>query len=163
MHEEAFEVGGGVFEAGIEFTPATEHQSAGIVAYYNAFNWHFLQISLEEGEPTLSLVTSDRGARDIHPIATVGPKLDLRIVFDGPVLRFAYRETDWVETGLERDATILSDEYARMTDEGGIRVLGFTGAFVGLWVQDIADEGGYADFDYASYSHVAYETSGDSR
>ncbi|WP_026923779.1 family 43 glycosylhydrolase [Glycomyces arizonensis] len=141
----------GVFEAGLEFTPATEHQNAGIVAYYNAYNWHYLQVSLEEGEPVLSLVTSDLAERDYHRIAPVGPKLDLRIAFDGPVLRFAYRETEWIELGLERDATILSDEYARISGEGGVHLLGFTGAFVGLWVQDLAGEGGYADFGYASY------------
>ena len=28
---------------------------------------------------------------------------------------------------------------------------GFTGAFVGLWVQDLGAEGGYADFDRATY------------
>jgi xylan 1,4-beta-xylosidase len=30
-------------------------------------------------------------------------------------------------------------------------VWGFTGAFVGLWVQDLGAEGGYADFDRAVY------------
>ncbi|WP_232248292.1 beta-xylosidase family glycoside hydrolase [Streptacidiphilus rugosus] len=27
----------------------------------------------------------------------------------------------------------------------------FTGAFVGLWVQDLGADGGYADFDHATY------------
>ncbi|MCH7229821.1 family 43 glycosylhydrolase [Glycomyces sp. L485] len=141
----------GVFEAGIEFAPSTEYQTAGIVAYYNAYNWHYLQVALDEGRTTLSLVTSDLGHRDHRPIAEVGPRLDLRIVLDGPTLRFAYRETEWTDTGLEADATILSDEYGTVVSDGMLHAFGFTGAFVGLWVQDLADEGGHADFEYAEY------------
>ncbi|WP_199037441.1 glycoside hydrolase family 43 protein [Glycomyces salinus] len=136
----------GVFEAGIEFTPTTEHQAAGIVAYYNADNWHFLQISLEDGGPTLSLVTSKWGEREIRPVAEVGPRSDLRIAFEGPRLRFAYRESEWTDLDEDRDATILSDEFAKTADTWG-----FTGAFVGMWVQDLAAEGSFADFDYAEY------------
>ncbi|GAB4005359.1 glycoside hydrolase family 43 protein [Glycomyces albus] len=136
----------GIFEAGIEYTPVTEHQSAGIVAYYNADNWHFLQISLERGGPTLSLVTCSWGERKIVPVAEVGPSLDLRIALEGPRLRFAYREGEWTELDQDRDATILSDEFAKTADTWA-----FTGAFMGLWVQDLAAEGGFADFDYAEY------------
>lgn len=141
----------GVFEAGIEFTPATEHQAAGVCAYYNSFNWHFLQVSLEEDRPLLSLVTADRGHLTHRRIAEVGPKLDLRIDFEGPTIRFAYRQDEWVEIDAEADATILSDEYATIASDGLLHAFGFTGAFAGLWVQDLAADGGFADFDYADY------------
>jgi xylan 1,4-beta-xylosidase len=141
----------GVFEARVAFTPKTIHQSAGITAYYNGFNWHSLQIALDEGRPWLSLVTSDSGRRAVTRIAEVGDALDLRITFDGPKLRFAYRSAHWFDIVEERDATILSDEHATWVEPGLVHAFGFTGAFVGLWVQDLAAEGGHADFDYASY------------
>jgi xylan 1,4-beta-xylosidase len=143
----------GVFEAGMEFTPQSPHQIAGAGAYYNAYNWYFLQVSLEDGERVLDLVSCDRGRRDYHRIGTCGTATELRIVFDGPVLRFAYREAggDWKDTSQGRDATTLSDEYASWFDDGVVHAFGFTGAFVGLWVQDFGDECGYADFDYAEY------------
>ncbi|MEU5870541.1 family 43 glycosylhydrolase [Glycomyces sp. NPDC047369] len=141
----------GVFEAGIEFTPRSVHQAAGICAYYNAYNWHFLQVALEDGEPWLSLDSSDRGRRERVLIAPAPARLDLRIEFDGPVVRFGYRTDAWTGTGLERDATVLSDEHATWSADGLLHAFGFTGAFAGLWVQDRAAEGGFADVDYASY------------
>ncbi|MFC3495540.1 family 43 glycosylhydrolase [Glycomyces rhizosphaerae] len=142
----------GVFEAGLEFDPQTVDQTAGITAYYNSFNWVYLQVGLEQGRRALTLVTSDRGRRTFEPIAEVGRKPELRIVFDGPVLRFAYRDrADWVDLEAERDATILADEHATWIEPGLLHAFGFTGAFTGLWVQDLAAEGGFADFDYASY------------
>jgi xylan 1,4-beta-xylosidase len=57
----------------------------------------------------------------------------------------------WRELPVELDATILSDEHAARIVSGEPEAWGFTGAFVGLWVQDIGVDGGYADFDYASY------------
>jgi xylan 1,4-beta-xylosidase len=36
-------------------------------------------------------------------------------------------------------------------EEGEPEAWGFTGAFVGLWVQDLGADGGYADFDSATY------------
>lgn len=154
----------GVFEAGLEFDPQTVDQTAGITAYYNGFNWHFLQVGLDQGRRTLSLVTSDRGRRTVEPIAEVGPKVDLRIVFDGPILRFAYRDRlpqdsdQWTELEAERDATILADEHATWVEPGLLHAFGFTGAFVGLWVQDLAAEGGFADFEYASYDTASFDT-----
>jgi xylan 1,4-beta-xylosidase len=141
----------GVFEARIAFTPSTVHQNAGITAYYDSRNWHYLQIALEGDRPWLSLVTSDRGRRTAVPIAEVGDELDLRITFDGPTLRFAYRSEQWTDIDEERDATVLSDEHATWVESGLVHGFGFTGAFVGLWVQDLAAEGGHADFDYARY------------
>jgi xylan 1,4-beta-xylosidase len=106
---------------------------------------------LEEGRPWLSLVTTDGGRRTATRIAEVGGELDLRITFDGPKLRFAYRADHWFDLVEERDATILSDEHATWVEPGLLHAFGFTGAFVGLWVQDLAAEGGYADFDHATY------------
>jgi xylan 1,4-beta-xylosidase len=50
------------------------------------------------------------------------------------------------------DATILSDEHASRQEPGEPEAWGFTGAFAGLWVQDLGADGGYADFDSATYT-----------
>jgi beta-xylosidase len=50
------------------------------------------------------------------------------------------------------DATTLSDEYADDIVDGDVRTFGFTGAFVGLWVQDLGAENGYADFTGVRYA-----------
>jgi xylan 1,4-beta-xylosidase len=54
--------------------------------------------------------------------------------------------------GSSLDATILSDEHAVEFDGGEIRGLGFTGAFVGLWVWDLNGHGHHPDFDDAAYT-----------
>jgi xylan 1,4-beta-xylosidase len=76
----------------------------------------------------------------------------LRVRLDGPDLTFAWADsTDWQPIGPALDATTLSDEYAAKVIDGEPAAWGFTGAFVGMWVQDLGAEGGYADFDRAVY------------
>ncbi|SOE53038.1 Glycosyl hydrolases family 43 [Streptomyces sp. OV198] len=72
--------------------------------------------------------------------------------FDGSALRFRY------DTGPGRrplgptlDATVFSGEHAEELEGDRIRVLGFTGAFVGLWAWDLTGGGPPADFDVATY------------
>jgi xylan 1,4-beta-xylosidase len=79
-------------------------------------------------------------------------RVRLRVTFDGPVLTFAYHLGDgWHEIPVKLDATILSDEHAARVFDGEPAAWGFTGAFLGLWVQDLGADGAYADFDYATY------------
>lgn len=49
------------------------------------------------------------------------------------------------------DATVLSDEHAQEIHGGQIRAMGFTGAFVGLWVWDLSGHGHHADYDQATF------------
>lgn len=130
------------FETTVTFDPATVHQSAGITAYYNSRNWYHLALTTDG----LLLTGSDRGARTVHFAADTATRLGLE--FDGPVLRFSY---DGKPVPVELDATILSDEYADEIIEGQVRSFGFTGAFVGLWVQDLAGEGCQAVFEDTVY------------
>ena len=79
-------------------------------------------------------------------------RVGLRVSVELPVLRFAYRlDGDWVPLPVELDATILSDEHAATFVDGEPAAWGFTGAFLGLWVQDLGGDGAYADFDHATY------------
>lgn len=60
------------------------------------------------------------------------------------------RRGEWQELPAKLDATILSDEHAAVVVDGEPEAWGFTGAFVGLWVQGLGADGGYADFDSAT-------------
>ncbi|WFE21567.1 glycoside hydrolase family 43 protein [Solwaraspora sp. WMMD937] len=149
-----------VLETLVEFRAATPRQLAGVTGYYNTENWHYAYLTrTDDGRQELQLLSCDSGRRQSHPQASVDvtdvARLGLRVVFDGPVLRFGYHRGDhWRELPVELDATILSDEYAARMTDGEPEAWGFTGAFVGLWVQDIGNDGGYADFDHATYREL---------
>jgi xylan 1,4-beta-xylosidase len=149
------------FEAVLEFVPRNYRQLAGVTAYYNTRNWFHLHVTADDdGRPVLGLLACDGGRVGTVPIGRIElpavPRVGLRIRLDGPALRFAYTTdpdggADWPEAGPTLDATTLSDEYAATVTEGEPEVWGFTGAFVGLWVQDLGAEGCHADIDRAAY------------
>lgn len=104
----------------------------------------------------LELLSCDSGRRTAYPELTVDTggarRVGLRVRFDGPALHFAYDLGDgWRELPVTLDATILSDEHAAQIVDGEPAAWGFTGALLGLWVQDIGGDGHYADFDHATY------------
>ncbi|MGW3887878.1 glycoside hydrolase family 43 protein [Micromonospora chokoriensis] len=144
-------------ETVVEFDPADHRQLAGVTAYYNTLNWHHLYLTRDDdGRTVLQLLSSDNGRRTPYPDLTVDvsgvTRVGLRAVFDGPVVRFDYDlGAGWQPVGVELDATILSDEHAALIIDGEPAAWGFTGAFLGLWVQDLGGDGAYADFDLATY------------
>ncbi|SFE85494.1 xylan 1,4-beta-xylosidase [Actinoplanes philippinensis] len=146
------------FEATVEFVPRNFRQLAGITAYYNSRNWYYLHITADDdGAPVLDVLCCDSGRVTAAP--GLRTPLDVRRVglrarLDGAALTFAYETVpgEWQELGRTFDATTLSDEYAVTLVPGEPEAWGFTGAFVGLWVQDLGAEGGYADFDRAVYT-----------
>ncbi|SCE80752.1 xylan 1,4-beta-xylosidase [Micromonospora matsumotoense] len=141
----------------VEFDPVDHRQLAGITAYYNTLNWHHLYLTrTDDGRTVLELLSSDNGRRTAHPELTVdtdgGTRVGLRAEFDGPVVRFGYDlGAGWQQLPIDLDATILSDEHAALIIDGEPAAWGFTGAFLGLWVQDLGGDGGHADFDRATY------------
>lgn len=147
-------------ETVVDFHPATHRQLAGITGYYNTANWHYAYLSrADDGRRLLEVLSCDSGRRQAYPEAVVdvgaAGTVGLRATFDGPVLRFAYDTGGgWRDLPIDLDATILSDEYAARIVAGEPEAWGFTGAFVGLWVQDIGADGGYADFDHATYHEL---------
>jgi xylan 1,4-beta-xylosidase len=144
-------------ETVVDFAPANHRQLAGITGYYNTANWYYAYITrADDGRRILELLSCNSGRRMAYPELTVdvgqATWVGLRVTFDGPVLRFAYHlGDDWRELPVELDATILSDEHAAQIIDGEPASWGFTGAFLGLWVQDLGADGGYADFDHATY------------
>jgi xylan 1,4-beta-xylosidase len=138
-----------VLEARMAFRPGSVHQAAGVTGYYNSRNWYFLCVTADG----LELVVSDKGARTTHRVSDEVPaRIGLRVEFDGPVVRFASNTgRGWHAVPVDLDATVLSDEYADEFVDGQVRAFGFTGAFVGLWVHDLAGEGAVAEFDTVAY------------
>lgn len=141
----------------LDFEPVDHRHLAGVTAYYNTLNWHYLYLTRDDdGRRVLELLSSDSGRRRAHPDltvdATTATRVGLRAVFDGPVVRFAYDlGGGWCELPVALDATILSDEHAALIIDGEPAAWGFTGAFLGLWVQDLGNDGVHADFDHATY------------
>ncbi|MBW4700850.1 MULTISPECIES: glycoside hydrolase family 43 protein [unclassified Micromonospora] len=141
----------------VEFDPVDHRQLAGITAYYNTLNWHHLYLTrADDGRTVLELLSSDNGRRTAYPELTVdtdgATRVGLRAEFDGPVVRFGYDlGAGWQQLPIDLDATILSDEHAALIIDGEPAAWGFTGAFLGLWVQDLGGDGGHADFDRATY------------
>lgn len=144
------------FETSLTFAPRTPDHLAGLTAYYNTRNWHYLYVTAEDdGSPVLRALSCEAGRLTMHqPTIPLEPgrAVVLRAQLDVPVLRFSYDTGRGMrELPIELDATVLSDEHADEFHDGQLRVLGFTGAMLGLWAQDLDGAGVHADFAHATY------------
>ncbi|GAA4629609.1 glycoside hydrolase family 43 protein [Actinoallomurus vinaceus] len=144
------------FAADVRFTPCTPDRLAGVTAYYNTRNWHYLAVTAaDDGGTVLQVLSSASGELTVHPQRVPvppGAAVRLHAELDGPVLRFGHdlgAGPQWLP--LELDATVLSDEHADEFEDGRVRVLGFTGAMLGLWVLDLDGGGCHADFTNVTY------------
>lgn len=150
------------FEATLDYQPRAVQHLAGITAYYNTENWYFLHVTADDaGRPVVRVAVGDRGRVTLdepgqHALDPDGPsRLRLRMELAGAALTFRCDTGGgWRRVGPRFDATILSDEHAEVIEDGQIRALGFTGAFLGLWAWDLTGAGHPADFDDAAYGPV---------
>jgi len=150
------------FEATLDYRPHGIQHLAGITAYYNSENWYFLHVTLDDdGRAVLRVAGSDRGRVTVdesgrHVLDEVClSRLRLGLDLAGGELTFRYDAGEgWRTIGAVYDATVLSDEHAQVFEDGQIRALGFTGAFLGLWAWDLTGGSHPADFDDASYAPV---------
>jgi xylan 1,4-beta-xylosidase len=143
----------------IQFNPEDFQQTAGLVCYYNSLKFHYLYLSYDDTlGKHLRVMTSqpDQVQSDVFtapaPVAANGP-IDLRVEVDYERLRFAYRPQNakWIWLPEVFDASILSDE---ATIPG---MPNFTGAFVGMFCQDISGQARHADFDFFEYIERDYK------
>jgi len=144
-------------ETCVEFSPADFQQTAGLIAYYDTRNHYCLSISHDEAIGRclniVFAVAEGLALEDGGPAVKGGELLEhcISLPESGPVylsleigesaltFRYSLCGKEWAGIGPELDARILSDDY---------HALGFTGAFAGLYVQDIAGTRRPADFAY---------------
>jgi xylan 1,4-beta-xylosidase len=138
-------------ETCVEFRPASFQQMAGLVFFYDDDNHYYLHVTHDDqvGRCIRVLkseqgVCSDLLARPI-PLGDAA-RVWLRGELQGGVLQLSFSTdgSSYRPVGSNLDATILSDE---MASKG----LGFTGAFVGVCVQDLEMRQCTADFDFFEY------------
>ncbi|TDT97476.1 xylan 1,4-beta-xylosidase [Streptomyces sp. 846.5] len=146
------------FSADVDFRPRGGDHLAGITAYYNTRNWHYLYVTADDnGAPLLQALSCSAGHLTAHPPTVPlepGRTVTLHAQLAGPALRFGYDTGDGAgrrTLPLELDATVLSDEHADEFHDGVLRVFGFTGAMLGLWVLDLDGAGVHADFGRVTY------------
>lgn len=147
-------------EAAVEFEPDTYQQMAGLVYYYNARNWCYLRISHDETiGKCLGLMVNDQGEYDEPLESEVSvqgwERIYLKLTLDYEQAQFHYSPDGehWTAIGPVLDASRMSDEHVE-TRRGGILLdQGFTGAFIGICVQDLSGARKHADFDYFAYRH----------
>lgn len=124
---------------------------AGLAALYDADTHYYLYVSFdEEQRKCLNILSLDRGEPGwpLDQAICIGgwKHVYLNVTFDYESLQFAYSQdgATWKTIGPALDATKLSDEYTG----------GFTGAFIGICVQDLSGQHKYADFDWFEYTEL---------
>ena len=149
-------------ETCLEFQPQTNQQMAGLTAYYNRAQFHYLFVSVDgAGKRVLDIQSCPGNWPEAHltfpldrplPLPDEGP-VWLGIDVDGARLRFRYalKEGAWQSIGPELDASVLSDEGGRGEHAN------FTGAFVGMAAQDLTGRALRADFSYFHYEENSAE------
>lgn len=141
----------------VEFEPDTLQQCAGLICYYNASKFHYLNITCDEAGQKHLAVTSclgeDRFNLD-YPIESAkhiplprGMAVWLRAEVDCATLRFSWSlDGDrWTTHEGVLDYSLVSDEAGRGYSKS------FTGAFVGMACHDISGRRQPADFEFFEY------------
>ena len=137
----------------LEFEPETFQQMAGLTAFYDATTHYYVFVSYDEGKGKhLSLLATDLDTLNL-PLSGREVNIDgweriyLKVTFDYATVQFAYSQDgeNWKNIDLACDATKLSDDYGPES---------FTGAFVGICVQDLSGRRKYADFDWFEYREL---------
>ena len=140
-------------ETEMEFSPKSFQQLAGLVLFYDTDNWKYLHISYDEEarKRYLQVETADinhfryQSERTFIENDQQAIKLAVEVKHDKG--QFYYSQgTDWMAIGEETNVDHLSDDYIKENGK-----LAFSGAMVGICVQDFDDHSSYADFKYFDY------------
>lgn len=129
-----------------EFDPTTFQHSAGLIYRYNENNQYYLYVSYdEELESTVIIAASiyDAKFKIMDTVKVSGNEFELYLEVAETEGQFSYMDHRVKKkVGPQFDVSNLSDDFAH----------GFTGAFVGICVQDIRDQKKYADFKSFRYT-----------
>ncbi len=137
-------------ETCLSFQPWNFKQTAGLIAYYDRFHYHYFRVtSAGKGRVKLGVISSeDAKVSYVHaaelPIAAAG-KLFLRIENRFAELYFSWSTdgNEWTKLDHIFEATMLGDWVSPHSN--------FTGTFWGICCQDLSDRSAWADFDYFDY------------
>lgn len=136
-------------ETCVEFDPENFMQMAGLICYYDESDHFYLRISYDEKlGKNININTQNQGIYD-EPTEMVSvegwDRCYLKVTIQEEKLQFLYSRDgeEWESFGPVLNFGQLSDEY-----EGK---LGFTGALVGMCVQDLSGSRKHADFEYFTY------------
>lgn len=124
------------------FEPDCEKNMAGIIAYYDTGDWHYMFINRDNdtGKKLINTLTADHGKLVYtHEMKEVKENVPIRLSahIKENQLQFAYDDGDGEKPfGEPKDMKVITDENI---------YLGFTGAVIGICVQDmyLRDKGAY--------------------
>jgi len=140
----------------LEFEPESFQQMAGLVLYYNTGHFHYLYVSASKdgSAKELRVISCDNFCmyeQEEIVVLQQNQTILLKAVLDRGQLSFfyGYEEDSYQKIGSTLDASILSDDYIR---DGSARYRpAFTGCFVGMCCQDLAQNQKCADFGWFEY------------
>jgi xylan 1,4-beta-xylosidase len=135
-------------ETCLDFKPQHPKHEAGIIAYYDRINYHYLRLSYaSEGQLKLGVVSSDNGKVSVLNIETfpMGKKVYLKLKNHHENLHFLWSldGEKWTSVPKVFDSTNMGDWSSNIS--------GFTGTFWGLCAQDMCGDGTWAEFEYFDY------------
>ncbi len=131
-------------ETKLEFSPEYEKHMAGLIIIYDTGHWHYLYLSAsnDTGKRTVSTLTCNHHKLEYtHEQEEIGDgAVTLKAYINGNDLQFAYDDGSGEKKfGAVKDMKIVTDENI---------FLGFTGAMVGICVQDMYMREKSAVFEY---------------
>jgi xylan 1,4-beta-xylosidase len=142
-------------ETCVEFEPESYRHMAGLTCFYDTRDFIYLKVSWnEELGKCLSITWQDGPDRNTEPFPKIPlkdwKKVYLRADLDTDSIRFFYSADAkiWTQYGKAFWTGQLSDENNKY---------GFTGAMVGLCVQDMVYQDKWAWFDYFTYTDLKKE------
>ena len=151
----------------VEFEPKTFQQMAGLICYYNTSHFHYLHIagSDDGSKKLLNIISCDKfvttKSLEESIDVTDHSRIYLRVIFNREKIQFYFAceieqeepsEKEWLKIGDVLDGSILSDDYVQDAEHRYRPP--FTGAFVGMCVQDFTGNKRFADFDWLEYVEV---------
>ncbi len=144
----------------LEFSPQNFQQMAGLICYYNSYNYLYLHMAgtdVDKGKE-LRIICSEQ-YRVWEPLVkgvdvSGFDRVYLKVRFIRESVQFFYgtQEDSWQKIGPELDGSKLSDDYIQNYQDRYMPA--FTGVFIGICCQDLSGMKGYADFDWFSYSEA---------